>query len=88
MRVARNVRQALRLDRLHRGYARLALRPGRAGLTRPTELPREVPAGGVIVGPPGARRLVLDMVRSEISAGCYVNEGRLAAALDRLIAAL
>jgi hypothetical protein len=85
MRVARKIRQALKLDRLHRGYARLALRPASF---RRLRAPRELPAGGVIVGPAGARRLALDMVCSEISAGCYVTASRLAYALDRLLARL
>jgi len=85
MRVARNIRQALKLNRLHRGYARLPLRPR---LLRTFCAMRELPAGGVIVGPPGARQLALDIVRSEISAGCYVTEGRLADALYRLMATL
>ncbi len=85
MRVARKVRKALKLDSLRRGYARLALRP--ASLRR-RRVPRELPAGGVIVGPRGARRLALDMVATEISAGCYVTDSRLAYALDRLLAGL
>jgi len=85
MRVARNLRQALRLNRLHRGYSRLPLHPGKL---RTFCALRELPAGGVIVGPAGARRLALDIVRAEISAGCYVTERRLADALYRLLATL
>jgi hypothetical protein len=85
MRVARKFRRALTLDQLHRGYARLAVRPGSL---RSVCLIRELPAGGVIVGPPGARRLALDIVRSEIDSDCYVTDRRLAIALARLIARL
>jgi hypothetical protein len=85
MRAARRVREALKLDWLHRGYSRLALRPASA---RRRRLARELTAGGVIVGPLGARRLAVDMVCAEISAGCYVTDTRLAYALDRLLARL
>ncbi|HOX06766.1 MAG TPA: hypothetical protein PK280_10205, partial [Planctomycetota bacterium] len=85
MRGARKVREALQLGWLHRGYARLALRPASV---RRRRLPRELTAGGVIVGPKGARSLAVEMVRTEIAAGCYVTDTRLAYALDRLLARL
>ena len=85
MRAVRRAREALKLDWLHRGYCRLVLRP--ASIRR-RRLPRELTAGGVIVGPQGARRLAVDIVCAEISAGCYVTDTRLAYALDRLLARL
>jgi len=85
MRVARKLRAALRLSRIARGYQPMAARPG-----RPWKSARgaRAPAGGVIVGPFGARQRAVDLVRSEIAAGSYLTDGRLAAALERLIASL
>jgi hypothetical protein len=85
MRIERRLREALRLSRIGRGYQPSALRPGQPWKSaRRTRLP----AGGVIVGPPGERTRAIELVRSEIAAGSYVTESRLAAALERLIASL
>jgi hypothetical protein len=83
MRVEKKVRLALKQTQIRRGYHRLALRPARA--IRPGR-GRRLPAGGIIVGPYGARCLASELVRREIAAGRYVTETKLAAALERLIA--
>ena len=82
MRVARDLRSVLRIKR-RRGYYRTPLRTGRARRAGGRHYPT---AGGVIVGPRGARRWALSLVRSEIEAGSYVSEWRLNAALGRLLA--
>ena len=85
MRVEKKLRQALKQAQVRRGYHRLPLRPARA-VRQPRV--RRLPAGGIIVGPYGARCLASELVCREITAGRYVTEARLAAALERLIAGL
>lgn len=84
MRVTRSFRSILRIKR-RRGYYRT---PGRPGRFRPARAQRYLPVGGIIVGPPGARRWALGLVRREVKAGSYVTDWRLSAALDRMLARL
>ena len=82
MRTARNSSSLLRTKR-RRGFFRLALRPGRL---LPSPLTRYYTVGGVLSGPPGARRWAMNLVRREIADGTYLSDWRLNAALDRMIA--
>lgn len=82
MRVGREVRRAWRARFLRRGYPAMPLRPGPGSPSRSEPRPS---AGGIIVGPPGIRRMTLDLIRTELGAGRYVTDWRLATAMARLL---
>lgn len=84
MRAARDLRSILRVKK-RRGYYPIPRRPGSS---RPTKLQRYYTVGGVITGPRGARNWALNLVRREVETGTYVNEWRLNAALDRMLASI
>jgi len=84
MRPVRHLRTILRI-RKRRGYYRIPARPRRL---LETSMQRYIPVGGVMVGPPGARRWALGLVRHEVESDSYVTDWRLAAALDRLLASM